>query len=265
MRILALLLLTVCLVSSCEPKKTNRSSSKEAKVVDSDHTSEKALDWHGIYEGVLPCADCEGMKTRLTLRPDHSYSLLVTYLGKEAEPFQYEGSFAWASDGSSLYLNDVTEGPNRYFLGEGFVAQLDLEGQRITGELGERYVLQKVKTPPLAGTRWAIEELMGQPVVVGAEPSQIPTLQFSDDGATVSGNASCNSFHGPVEFKNSKGLKFGNLAATLKACPDMELEGQYFEVLEKADSFHYEGDRLELHRARMAPLAKFRLIPNSDR
>ncbi len=260
MRILALLLFTVCLVTSCEPKKS--SAAQPAKPVDSAHTSENALDWHGIYEGVLPCADCEGMQTRLVLRPDHSYSLAVKYLGKEAAPFTHEGSFAWASDGSTIYLNDVTEGPNTYFLGEGFVAQLDLEGQRITGELGDRYVLQKVKTPVLAGTRWSLVELMGEKVSVES-PSETPTLEFADDGTSVSGKGSCNSFHGPITFSEHERLKFGVMVATLRACPELALEQKYFDVFKQADSFHFEKDRLELYRARMAPLAKFQLLPRT--
>lgn len=260
MRILAWMLLTACLVSSCEPKKSAAAGQAPPPPVNSEHTSEKALAWHGLYEGVLPCADCEGLKTSLTIRPDHSYTLKVVSLGKQAEPLTYEGTFAWASDGQTIYLNDATEGSNRYFLGEGFVAQLDLEGQRITGELGEKYVLKKVEVPALAGTRWVLVELMGKPVSVGAEPSVNPTLEFSDDGASISGNGSCNSFGGAVTFSGPNRLKFGALAATLRACPDLDLEKQYFDVLEKADSFHHEGDRLELHRARMAPLAKFKLV-----
>jgi uncharacterized lipoprotein NlpE involved in copper resistance len=41
------------------------------------HNSRISLDWAGTYEGVLPCADCPGTKTRLTLNQDGSY-LLVT-------------------------------------------------------------------------------------------------------------------------------------------------------------------------------------------
>lgn len=265
MRILAILL-ALCLVSACEPKKTSTAPEhSEPAVSDSEHTSETALDWHGRYEGILPCADCEGMRTRLTLRPDHSYSLEIEYLGKEVEPLLYHGTFAWTSDGSTVYLNDVSEGPNLYFLGEGFVAQLDLEGKRITGELGEKYLLKKVPTPVLAGTSWVLEELMGQAIV--AEPGEPAkaTLEFSDDGDSAFGQGGCNGFRGSVSFEEPGRIKFAPLAATLKACPDLELEKQFFEVLEKADSFHYEAGRLELYRARMAPLAKFRLAPSSHR
>lgn len=32
--------------------------------------AETSLDWAGEYEGVFPCADCEGIKVELDLNPD---------------------------------------------------------------------------------------------------------------------------------------------------------------------------------------------------
>lgn len=250
--------LTVLLAVGCEPKKATKSEAAAAPVEESNsHTSQNALDWHGTYEGVLPCADCEGMQTTLTLRPDHTYRLEVVYLGKESEPFTYEGNFAWTSDGGTAYLNDVTDRPNRFFIGEGFVAQLDLEGKRITGSLGKKYELKKVETSPLAGSSWRLTELLGRPFNPGEEPSAVPTLSFSAVGTEVSGQAGCNSFSGPVSWGNPNRLSFGDIVSTLRACPHLEKEKQYFEALEKTDSYHLEGDTLQLFRARMAPLAKF--------
>lgn len=37
------------------------------------HTSETSLDWAGVYEGTLPCADCEGIHTLIELHEDKSY------------------------------------------------------------------------------------------------------------------------------------------------------------------------------------------------
>lgn len=35
------------------------------------------------FEGVLPCGNCEGIETRITLRPDNTYFMSKTYLGKD--------------------------------------------------------------------------------------------------------------------------------------------------------------------------------------
>lgn len=220
-------------------------------------TSATSLDWHGAYEGVVPWVGGMEYRTRLTLRPDHSYTLELTQLGEGQGTAVTEGSFAWASDGSTVFLNDVTEGPNRYFLGEGFMAQLDLEGQRITGELAERYVLKKVPTSPLAGTRWQLVELNAQAVT--ADPPL--TLQFSEQADTVSGHSGCNTFRGGVAWQDHERWALGPLASTRMACPDMGLELRYLEALQESDSYHLEGDTLKLFRARMAPLAVFRRQP----
>lgn len=39
-------------------------------------------NYMGTYSGVLPCADCEGIETSLTLLPDYKYKLKRVYLGK---------------------------------------------------------------------------------------------------------------------------------------------------------------------------------------
>ena len=54
---------------------------------------------------------------------------------------------------------------------------------------------------------------------------------------------------------------FSGIAATLRACPDMETESQFFEVLVMTDNYAIAGMRLSLHKARMAPLARFEVSP----
>jgi heat shock protein HslJ len=52
-------------------------------------------------------------------------------------------------------------------------------------------------------------------------------------------------------------IKFSKMAATMMACPDMEVEREFLQVLETADNYNLIGDTLVLNRARMAPLARF--------
>lgn len=41
-----------------------KDSVEEFSNPDPAHNSQNALDWDGEYEGVLPCADCEGIKNK---------------------------------------------------------------------------------------------------------------------------------------------------------------------------------------------------------
>ena len=61
--------LTVALLAGCTPSKP---ISARSVPVD-NHTARNALDWPGSYEGTLPCADCPGIRTRLTLMKDGRY------------------------------------------------------------------------------------------------------------------------------------------------------------------------------------------------
>lgn len=104
---------------------------------------------------------------------------------------------------------------------------------------------------------WRLVELMGQPVKPD-EQGRVPTLIFSADGASVSGFAGCNSFSGQATLgQGPQRLRLGPLAATLRACPDMALEQQYLRMLDQVDGYFADGRQLHLHRARMAPLARF--------
>lgn len=58
----------------------------------------------GDYEGVLPCADCEGIRTHLSLQPGYRYQMQETYLGKSALVFNDHGSWSLAPDSRRLDL-----------------------------------------------------------------------------------------------------------------------------------------------------------------
>ncbi|MFA6686044.1 MAG: copper resistance protein NlpE, partial [Desulfuromonas sp.] len=70
------------------------------------HNSRDALDWAGTYVGILPCADCSGIRTTLTLSPAHTYVLKSTYLGVEVPDPEYidQGVFVWDDAGSTVEL-----------------------------------------------------------------------------------------------------------------------------------------------------------------
>lgn len=138
------------LLVSCAPKAkqteeaTDVQTTAEAPTAPDMHTAQISLDYAGTYKGTLPCADCEGIETELTLTDDGKYTLKMTYLGKEETSFEKSGTYSWKEDGSTIVLSDITDAPNQYFVGENRIFQLDMEGNRITGEIAEKYVLKKM-------------------------------------------------------------------------------------------------------------------------
>ncbi|MDE5451088.1 copper resistance protein NlpE N-terminal domain-containing protein, partial [Elizabethkingia meningoseptica] len=45
--------------------KTDSTSTESG--IDDSHNAQNSLDWAGTYEGTVPCADCPGIKTTITL------------------------------------------------------------------------------------------------------------------------------------------------------------------------------------------------------
>jgi len=135
--------LTVGCVKNSTRNELNDKKRNSSSVSTDIHTSRNSLDWHGTYHGVVPCADCDGIETVLTLNPDHTFELSSTYLGKGRDAVGTRGTFGWNTDGNTITLSGIANGPNQYFVGENKILQLDMSGQRITGSLSDRYVLQK--------------------------------------------------------------------------------------------------------------------------
>ncbi|MDL2247129.1 copper resistance protein NlpE [Bacteroides sp. OttesenSCG-928-J23] len=125
------------------------SSKKEAKtednvqVIDAAHSSRNSLDYEGTYSGTLPCADCSGIYTELTLAAT-GYTLKTVYQGKEDKgenTFTTTGKYTWNAEGTIITLDG--DPAQLYQVGENRLFVLDQNGARITGELAELYILKK--------------------------------------------------------------------------------------------------------------------------
>lgn len=231
---------------ACSSKKINRS-----------HNSQNSLDWAGLYTGTLPCADCEGIQTVIRLDTNNNYKIESTYLGKDEKPDVKEGTFSWDKDGGRLMLNNVEKGtyPIYYLVGENQLVQLDLTGKPIMSEMASRYILKK-EDNAVVEKYWKLVELNGKPVQGPAEGEREVHLILKANG-NVQGNGGCNGFGGKYELQAGNRIKFSQVFSTKMACPNLDTENQFFEVLNTADNYTVVNDTLSLNKARMAPLAKF--------
>src|SRR5271169_1506388 len=91
------------------------------------HTSQNSLDWAGVYEGVLPCADCPGIKTRLTLNRDGTFARVTQFMGRQNAVETVNGRFAWQAHGNAITL-DEQGGGQQYSVGEGRLTLLRHDG-----------------------------------------------------------------------------------------------------------------------------------------
>jgi copper homeostasis protein (lipoprotein) len=257
MRILQFHLAMFLLIISvgCNAKKQTSDVSPSETMINGapdSHTSENALDWEGTYHGSLPCADCEAIKTTVGLKNDLTYAIKEEYLGKTDAVFESSGTFKWSADGQKIHLSDSTR--NAFFVGENRLIQLDNAGNKITGDLAIFYILHKMDQQgvPFAQTKWKLVELMGKEV-----KNSEAFISFEPESNRVFGNNSCNNFSGTYEIKKGSQITISQVAATMRACLDVNVEPEFMDILKKADNYSHNGNRLTLNKARMAPLAVF--------
>lgn len=114
------------------------------------HTSEIALDLEGTYAGITPCADCEGIKTTVILSKDNKYTYQMQYLGKGDDTVYVDtGTFRWNENGLIIHLEggDTAGKPLDIKVEENQLRLLDMDGNVITGNLADMYILEKQGLP----------------------------------------------------------------------------------------------------------------------
>lgn len=253
-----LLLVLLTIISACNSnQKPNKNL--EAK----PDNSQTSLDWPGVYRGVLPCADCEGIETEITLNADLTYVVSSIYLGKNNEAFKENGNFIWDEAGAKIMLKNVDPkaATNQYLVGENMLFKLDINGNRIEGDLKEKYQLKKVQfNNEIAEKYWKLIELNGKKIVLGKNQNIAPHLTLKNENSRVFGNGGCNAFQGTYELSEGNKIKFSKIASTKMFCDYMEMETAMLNALEMADNYSAEKDAVTLNNATMVSLAKFQLI-----
>lgn len=239
--------IVVFAIAACQTKKTASNDN-----ADPAHNSRNSVDWAGTYQGTLPCADCPGIRYTITLNGDNSYLLKTRYLEKGDSVFTESGTFSWDENGGKITLADRGE---KFQVGENRLFHLDMEGNRITGNLADHYILTKF-TGEITNRYWKLIEVNGQTVADGSTQKE-PYIQLNTEGNRLQATGGCNGLGGTYELKDPNRISFSQLIGTLMACENMEVENGLKRALESADSYYVQGDTLQLFRARMAPLAKF--------
>lgn len=218
----ALLLALALALTACMPRQAAEGAPMAA---DPAHNSRNSLDWAGIYEGVLPCADCPGIRTRLTLNRDESYELSTLYVDRDSAPRVVQGRFSWQPSGNAITL-ESQHGGQQFVVGEGRIALLP-PGAAPSWPQPEQRVLQRVAAAPAAGVqrtleshRWTLTSATGglgqlidglpagagRPVVFG----------FAEGRLNVEGG--CNRISGGYRIDDGQRLVVGRMVSTMMAC-----------------------------------------------
>ncbi len=189
------------------------------------HTSQNSLDWAGAYEGVLPCADCPGIQTRLTLSRDESYELASLYLDREKTPRVVRGRFSWQPGGNAVTL-DAQGGGRQFVVGEGRIALLEAGAAPAWPQAPQR-VLKRVAAAAepsvrrtLESHRWTLTSATG---AQGQRIDGLPAgagrpivFNFAEGQLNIEG--ACNRTFGGYQIDADGRLKVGRMASTMIAC-----------------------------------------------
>lgn len=95
--------------------------------------------------------------------------------------------------------------------------------------------------PLIYGKEWKLTTLNGNAIDT-VKYKTIPTLLLDKKEQRVSGHAGCNRLMGGFKVSGVDNIKLSQLASTLMACPDMELEGNYMKALQEVDKFSVTSD-----------------------
>lgn len=233
--------LSMLLLAACSAEKGNEPSPATAAAPDM-HNSQNALDWAGVYQGILVCADCPGSKTRLTLASDGSYTLDSQQLKQDAQPLSVSGRFTWQPDGNTIVLDGEGQ---RFSVGEGRLTLLDPDGSRPGPDAADRS-LQKVsagQAAPDAVTaaflqdyRWLLESAStgANRRIDALFPKERP-FEFRFTGADMAVSGGCNGLRGSFQIDAGGQFVAGRLLSTMMACEPalMDADKALSELLAK--------------------------------
>jgi copper homeostasis protein (lipoprotein) len=103
----------------------------------------------GDFAGTLPCADCSGIDTGLTLLPDNTYTISETLVGKEGKR-EESGMWKASDDGKRLQLAAEDSENARYFaiVSPDELRMLDQSGNPIADSKVNITLKRKAPPPP---------------------------------------------------------------------------------------------------------------------
>ena len=115
------------------------------KTVTGEATYRERITLPASFVGVLPCADCPGIRYTLDLFPGNYYFVRLTYLERaDAKPFDQIGRWSLSGDGSTLALTSGRRSTERFAVKGDVLRKLDMRGREIESKLN--YDLRRTGT-----------------------------------------------------------------------------------------------------------------------
>lgn len=115
-----------------------------------------------------------------------------------------------------------------------------------------------IPAPGLFGNEWHLTVLNGEAIVLDTILNKAPFLVFDKENGRVTGRGGCNGFGGNFSIKEDGKIELSQMIATLMACPNLDLEQRFFEVLKNVKSYSINGNTLILKNDSGEAAAEFK-------
>ena len=101
-----------------------------------------ATTWEGLYRGVLPCSDCDGLEIFLSLNNNGSYHLDIQQLDGSGKVSR-KGVFTFNANETRIMLDSNGQGRVFEVLSGNRLRMLGTDGKAVTGANASRFILKK--------------------------------------------------------------------------------------------------------------------------
>lgn len=166
------------------------------------------LSYAGIWSGKIPCADCESISYRLSLKSDLTYKDRMIYNGVYSDPVSSNGS--WQLTGDVVKLTSTTGAVQSFRFESGKLIMLDAEGNAVPNSPLTK-LTRNTGEQEQPSDRWQERRLKGVDfMAIGTEPFW--NVDINIDAKTISfGRLSEN---GTIEFTDISENKLMDAAGT---------------------------------------------------
>ncbi len=105
---------------------------------------------------------------------------------------------------------------------------------------------------------WVLESM--QTSIINVDAERRPMLELYVDEMRVSGSDGCNRISGKIEMLDEKHLKFGMIASTRRACPDMTIPDIFTKALSEVRQYRRQGLKLFLMNSIGQEILQFKKV-----
>ena len=226
----------------------------------------KTPDLKGVYLGMLPCADCSGIKTEIRLNGDSTYETAIRYIGKPVDVFLCRGHYKWDKTHKKIILENG-EGynitPDQFLVQNDSLVALNSEGKRFQGTLPPNtFMFRKIAfDDSISGKCWRLIELNGKKIIFYKRLKRFPHFTLNA-GNRINGTDGCNTFNGNYKMLSGNQIQFSKFISTKMACLDAPYQKEFLKMLGQVSYYALQGDTLSLslNSTKTNPLARFVVV-----